>query len=154
MNELELLEAIKELEDQIDAKELVYRNLTDADWDTLVSWWKWWKWPIMPRGFLPKNGTGGIMIEKNDTPIVAGFLYETNSEVLILEWIISNPKYKETDREKAIELLVKESEKKAKKLNYKYMFSVGRNKYLVDTHEKLGWNIDRRSSHEMTKKLK
>jgi len=154
MNELELLEAIKELEGQIGAKKLAYRNLTDADWDTLVSWWKWWKWPIMPRGFLPKNGTGGIMIEKNNTPIVAGFLYETNSEVLILEWIISNPKYKETDREEAIELLIKESEKKAKKLNYKYMFSVGRNKYLVGTHEKLGWNIDHRSSHEMTKKLK
>ena len=154
MNELELLEAIKELEDQIDAKKLVFRDLTDVDWDTLVSWWEWWRWPTMPRDFLPKNGTGGIMIEKNNTPIVAGFLYETNSKVLILEWVVSNPKYKETDRQEAIELLIKESEKRAKKLNYKYMFSVGRNKHLIDTHEKLGWSIDHRNSHEITKKLK
>lgn len=154
MNELELLKAIKELEDQIDAKKMVFRDLTGDDWGTLVSWWEWWRWPIMPKGFLPKNGTGGIMIEKNNTPIVAGFLYETNSDVLILEWIVSNPKYKETDREKAIELLIKQSEKKAKELNYKYMFSVGRNKHLIDTHEKLGWSIDHRNSHEITKKLK
>jgi len=154
MNELELLEAIKELEDQIDAKKLVFRDLTDVDWDTLVSWWEWWRWPTMPKYILPKIGTGGIMIEKNNTPIVAGFLYETNSKVLILEWVVSNPKYKETDRQEAIELLIKESERRAKKLNYKYMFSVGRNKHLIDTHEKLGWSIDHRNSHEITKKLK
>jgi hypothetical protein len=154
MNELELLEAIKELEDQIDARELVCRDLKESDWETLVSWWEWWRWPIMPKGFLPKNGTGGIIIERDNIPIVAGFLYETNSEVLILEWIVSNPKYKETDRKRAIELLIEESEDRAKKLNYKYMFSVGRNKHLIDTHEKLGWNIDHRNSHEITKKLK
>ena len=108
----------------------------------------------MPKDFLPDNGTGGIMVEKNNTPIVAGFLYETNSSVLILEWIVSNPKYKEYDRKEAIELLIKEAENLAESKNYRYMFSIGRSKHLLETHEKLGWKIDKKPSHEITKKLK
>ena len=131
----------------------ITRNINESDWSILVSWWKWWRWTIMPKGFLPENGTGGIMIEKNNIPIIAGFLYETNSDVLILEWVVSNPKYKEKDRKEAVELLIKEAENRAKQLNYKYMFSVGRSKHLINTHEKLGWKIDKKPSHEITKKL-
>jgi len=154
MNEQELLEEIEKLSKQIKTNELECRNLKESDWDTLVSWWKWWRWSPVPREFLPNNGTGGIMIQKNHTPIVAGFLYETNSSVLILEWIISNPKYKDKDRKEAIELLIKKAEDKSKELGYKWMFSVGRNKHLMETHEKLNWSVDKKSSHEITKKLK
>lgn len=154
MNELELLKEIEDLSKQIKTNKLESRKLKKSDWDILVSWWKWWRWPIMPKDFLPDNGTGGIMVEKNNTPIVAGFLYETNSSVLILEWIVSNPKYKEYDRKEAIELLIKEAENLAESKNYRYMFSIGRSKHLLETHEKLGWKIDKKPSHEITKKLK
>ena len=40
------------------------------------------------------------MIEKNNIPIVAGFLYFTNSSAVLLEWIVSNPDYKEKDKKK------------------------------------------------------
>ena len=43
---------------------------------TLVDWWsKWPKWVAPAKGFLPDNGTGGLMVYKDNTPIVAGFLY-------------------------------------------------------------------------------
>ena len=154
MNELELLKEIENLSKQIKTGELQCRNLKESDWDTLVSWWKWWRWTVMPKDFLPDNGKGGIIIEKDHVPIVAGFLYETNSSVMILEWIVSNPSYKEHDRKLAVELLIKEAENLAKANNYKYMFSIGRNKHLLETHEKLDWTIDKKSSHEITKKIK
>ena len=153
MNELELLNEIKDLEKLIDNKGFISRDLNESDWDILVEWWRWWRWPVMPRDFLPKNGTGGIMIEKNKIPIVAGFLYITDSKVIILEWIVSNPKYKNKDRKKAIELLITEAENKTKELGYKYMFSIGRSKHLMDAHEKLGWFVDKKSSHEITKTI-
>ena len=34
------------------------------------------------------------------------------------------------------------------------MFSIGRNKHLIETHEKLGWNVDKNPSYEIMKKLK
>ena len=93
------------------------------------------------------------MVEKNSTPIVAGFIYTTNSSVALLEWIVSNPEYKEKDRKEAIELLINEAEDIIKKQGYKYIFSMGRNKQLLDIHENLGWDIDKKVSHEIIKKL-
>ena len=119
------------------------RKLTENDWDTLVSWWDAWpSWVNPPKDFLPDNGTGGLIIEKNNTPIVAGFLYFTNSAAVLLEWIISNPKYKEKDRKEAIETLIQSAEIFCKNNNKKYMFSIGRNKSLINIHKKLNWSID------------
>jgi len=155
MTEEELLKEIKELTDLVKTNKLEVRPLTGLDWDTLTSWWDAWPdWSSPSKEFLPNNGRGGLMVEKNGEPIVAGFIYETNSMSVLLEWIVSNPEYREDDRGEAIELLIIEAEKFTKELGYKYMFSIGRNKHLMDTHKKLGWFVDTRSSHEITKKLK
>ena len=135
---------------------LVSRDLRESDWDMLVTWWTAWPgWTVAPnKELLPGNGTNGIMIQKNGTPIVAGFTYNTsNSKVVFLGWIISNPKYKEKDRQEAIELLITEVETKSKDLGYKYVYSVGTSKSLINTHKKLGWAIDDKPSYEMTKKI-
>ena len=130
------------------------RKLTENDWDTLVSWWGDWPgWVNPPKDFLPDNGTGGLIIEKNNTPIVAGFLYFTNSAAVLLEWIISNPKYKEKDRKEAIETLIQSAEIFCKNNNKKYMFSIGRNKSLINIHKKLNWSIDEKASYEITKQI-
>ena len=131
------------------------RKLTENDWDTLVAWWKAWPtWTNPPKDFLPDNGTGGLMVEKNNLPIVAGFLYFTNSAAVLLEWIISNPEYKEKDKKKAIETLVESAEIFCKNNNKKYMFSIGRNKSLINIHKKLNWSVDKDPSYEITKNIK
>ena len=132
--------------------ELNIRRLTENDWDTLTNWWESWPdWVPPAKEFLPDNGKGGLMVEKNNKPIVAGFLYLTNSNAVLLEWIISNPNYKNDDKKQAIELLITGCENVCKKLGYKYMFSIGRNKGLMKTHEKLGWQVDKKPSHEIVK---
>ena len=93
------------------------------------------------------------MVEKNGMPIVAGFIYETNSSSVLLEWIVSDPEYRDDDRGQAVELLITEAEKTTKKLGYNYMFTIGRSKRLIETHKKLGWFVDDKPSHEITKKL-
>lgn len=153
MDELELLDEIKDLVKLIDNKGFTARNLKESDWDTLVGWWDWWRWKVIPKDFLPENGTGGIMVSKDNIGIVAGFLYATNSKVMILDFVVSNPEYKKKDRKAAIELLIKEAESKAKKSGYKYMFSVGRSTHLIDIHKKLGWLVDNKHSYEIIKNL-
>ena len=34
-----------------------------------------------------------------------------------------------------------------------YMFSIGRSKHLMKTHEKLGWQVDKKPSYEIIKNL-
>ena len=84
---------------------LNFRPLEEEDYEIICKWWRWWRWPELPRTALPNNGKGGFMVEKNNIPIVSGFLYISNSKMAMLEWIVSNPDYREKDRQKAIELL-------------------------------------------------
>ena len=133
---------------------LKLRVLKENDWEILCKWWESWPdWVNPPKSFLPNNGKGGLMVEKNNKPICAGFIYLTNSDAVLLEWIVSDPEYREKDRKKAIELLITGAEKACKKLGKSYMFSIGRNKHLIEMHKKLGWTIDSNPSYEIIKNL-
>ncbi len=131
------------------------RTLTEQDWDTLCNWWEAWpKWVNPPKSFLPDNGKGGFMVEKEGKPICAGFIYLTNSDAVLLEWIVSDPEYRENDRKDALELLITGAEAACKEIGKKHMFTIGRNRHLIDTHKKLGWSVDPDSSHEIIKKIR
>jgi len=132
---------------------LTFRTLKEEDYETICAWWKWWRWTVLPKSALPDNGKCGFMVEKNNKPIVSGFLYLTNSTGALLEWIVSNPDYREDDRKDAIELLINEAEKFCKGMGITYIFSIGRSKHLMETHKKLGWHVDKKSSHEIIKNI-
>tara|TARA_R110000751_G_scaffold37397_2_gene90719 strand:+ start:2208 stop:2618 length:411 start_codon:yes stop_codon:yes gene_type:complete len=128
------------------------RMLKNSDWDTLVKWWEAWpEWKTPPKDMLPENGTGGFIVEKGDIPIVAGFMYTTNSKVAWLEWIISNIDYKEDDKEEAIKLLITGIEHVAIESGFKIILSIGRNKSLMNIHTSLGYHVDDKPSHEIMK---
>ena len=127
------------------------RTLTESDWETLSDWWKAWKWPVMAKDMLPDNGTGGIMVENEGENIVAGFLYWSNSKLVWLDWIISNPKVSRDIRQEAIKKLILTAEHMTKKAGSKYMMSISRSNSLLKTHEQMGWNVDKTPSHEMVK---
>lgn len=134
--------------------ELNIRMLKDSDWDTLVKWWDAWpEWQAPAKDFLPDNGKGGFIVEKQNKPIVAGFLYITNSKAALLEWIVSNPEYRQNDRQEAIELLINGAENVCRKQGIKYIFSIGRTKQLINTHKKLGYHVDDKPSHEIVKTI-
>ena len=128
------------------------RQLREDDWETLQDWWSAWpEWQSPPRDFLPDNGTGGIMVEKDDKPIVAGFMYLTNSKGVLLEYIVSDPEYRENDRDLALETLLITAEKFVKNIGCKFMFTVTQHDKLIKAHEKLGWKKDPKPSHELIK---
>ena len=127
------------------------RTLTESDYEILSDWWKAWGWPVMAKDMLPDNGTGGIMVENKGENIVAGFLYWSNSKLVWLDWIISNPNADKKIRKQAIEMLILTAEQMVKDAGSKYIMSISRSNSLLKIHEKLGWNIDKTPSHEITK---
>ena len=127
------------------------RTLTESDYEILSDWWKAWGWPVMAKDMLPDNGTGGIMVENKGENIVAGFLYWSNSKLVWLDWIISNPDADKKIRKQAIEMLILTAEQMVKDAGSKYIMSISRSNSLLEIHEKLGWNIDKTPSHEITK---
>ena len=127
------------------------RTLTESDYEILSDWWKAWSWPVMAKDMLPDNGTGGIMVEHEGENIVAGFLYWSNSKLVWLDWIISNPKSDKDIRQEAIKKLILTAESMTKEAGSKYMMSISRSNSLLKIHKEVGWTIDKTPSHEMVK---
>lgn len=130
------------------------RNLTEDDYNTLVEWWKQWRWTPPPRDFLPQNGTGGYMIEINGIPVVAGFLYLTNSTVAWNEFIVSNFEYKDKEnRKEAIRILIHELTEAARQCGAKYVYTVVKNSSLQSLYEEMGFSNGSVKVNEMVKIL-
>ena len=132
---------------------LTVRALQESDWEILQEWWAKWNWPTITKEMLPLNGCGGLIVYKGDIPVVAGFLYLTNSNVAWMEWIISNQDYREDDRKDALEMLILGLEDIALSVGKTIILSVGRNSGLINTHKKLGYTVDDNASYEISKKL-
>tara|TARA_R110002074_G_scaffold384128_2_gene564673 strand:+ start:597 stop:1001 length:405 start_codon:yes stop_codon:yes gene_type:complete len=132
--------------------ELTFRSILTSDWNMLKSWWEGHKWPVPSKDALPDNATGGIIIEEQGKPVIAGFIFQTNSKGCWLEFIISNPEYK-NDREIIIQELISVAERTAIKLGYKYMLFIGKSNGLRKTMKKLGWTEDPSPTFELMKKI-
>jgi len=135
------------------SKDLVVRNLKKDDYNFIAKWWRWWRWKVIPKEMLPENGLSGLMVEKEGVPIIAGFIYTTNSKGVWLEWVISDPEYRDDDRQQALELLISGAENVCKAQGFKYVLFVGKHNNLINTFEKLGWNVDRSPSYELIKTI-
>jgi hypothetical protein len=119
--------------------EFSVRYLIESDYDLLCQWWSDWNWTAPPRDFLPENGCGGIMVEKNGIPIIAGFLYFTNSKVAWSEFIVSNYNYRENDRKQAKKIIIFELCELARKKGSKYIYSVVKDKFLKKNYQEAGF---------------
>jgi hypothetical protein len=133
--------------------ELQVRALQESDWDTLQEWWAKWDWPKVAKEMLPLNGCGGLIVYKGDIPVVAGFLYLTNSNIAWMEWIISNKDYKDNDRKEALKTLILELENIALSVGKDMIFNVSKSKSLINIHKELGYTVDESPSYEISKKL-
>jgi GNAT superfamily N-acetyltransferase len=119
------------------------RQLNVDDYDkTLVPWWNQWGWTPPQRDFLPDNGVGGLIVfdDVSHEPVCAGYLYLTNSEVVWIDWVVSNKSY--TDREKrkkALDLLLSTLVASAKEKGYRFAYALIKNDSLIRTYEKHGF---------------
>ena len=135
-----------------------FRSFRKGDYEMCIEWWEWWYKSFNGKGIqrqlLPKDERCYV-IEKNNIPVACIFLF-LSLDMQYLAWIthlVSNPKYKEKDRKQAIEKLLIDVEDFCKSINIKYIFSIGRNKHLMNTHEKLGWHVDEKPSYEIIKNI-
>jgi hypothetical protein len=129
------------------------KPLRDTDYeDILLGWWEAWGWEPPKKDFLPDNGKGGLCVFEDTTPICAGFLYTTNSNVAWVDWIISNKEYrKKPHRQQAIGLLIETLTNIAKKTGHKYSYALIKHRGLIDTYKNLGYIEADKYTTEMIK---
>ena len=131
------------------------RPLKDNDYDdTLVGWWKDWEWEAPLKSILPNEGTGGLIVYDGDVPVCAGFVYQTNSKMAWVEWVISNKQYKtKPNRKIAIELLVRSLTMVASGAGYEFCYALTNSSALSETYKNIGYTEGDSYSKEMIKIL-
>ena len=133
------------------------RSLNEEDYDNiLVGWWKDWKKTPPPRDVLPDNGTGGFIVYDGNIPVCAGFMYNTNSSMVWIEFIISNIRYKDRGkRTEALMLLDLTITTLAKNLEKKYVYSLLKpnSKHLMRVSKLQGYRFNGERYNEMIKNI-
>jgi hypothetical protein len=92
------------------------------------------------------------MVYDGDTPVCAGFLYNTNSKVAWVDWIISSKEYRGF-RKEALSLLIETLTSVAKNLDNKFAYALIKHKGLIDVYEKTGYLKGDNYNTEMIKAL-
>ena len=130
------------------------RVLKENDYDDiLVGWLKDWGWTPPVKDFLPLDGVGGLIVEWDGTPVCAGFIYNTNSKVAWVDWIVSNKKFREKPHRKdGLNLLIQTLTDVAQKTKYKYVYAHNNNTNLINTFLANGY-LKGNKSTELIKNL-
>jgi len=136
---------------------LYWRFLNLNDYELLSEWGEFWRFPLPPVDFLPQSDglfNGFMICDDEGLELCAGFVYETNSKVCWMEYIISNPNMRNKDlRTKSISLLIHFLCESSKQKGYKYMFTTVKNKNLINRYSDNGFSIGTKGTTEMIKIL-
>jgi hypothetical protein len=127
-----------------------------TDYETLKDWWGFWRFPAPSRPSLPQYQQGyfnGLIVSYNGKDIAAGFLYETNSSMCWIEYIVTNPKTSSEEREEAILRVLEELSSSARELGYSIVFSSLKNESLIGKYKKSGFIEGTKGTTELIKIL-
>ena len=132
------------------------RAVRYSDYDKLKGWWDFWKFPAPAIAALPKYDdelTTGLMVSSNGIDICAGFLYETNSALCWVEFIVSNPDSGKEERSEALSLLIDEFTEEAKRLGFGAIFASIKHPSLLNKYIKAGYTLGTKNTNELIKIL-
>jgi hypothetical protein len=127
-----------------------------SDYKTLKEWWSFWRFPAPSQESLPsfgKDSFNGIIASKNNKDIASGFLYETNSNMCWIEFIVTNPKTTSEERNEAILKVLEELSLSAKELGFSIVFSSIKNQNLINKYIESGFIEGTKGTSELIKIL-
>ena len=123
------------------------RKIVEKDWKYLKEWFMIHDGVLPDMNFLPDDGLGGVVVEKDNRPIAAAFIYYTNSDIAFLDCGISDPHYKGRDRFEIGNVLIKECERLTKANGCEAMFTSTGNKGLLKRYKGMNWSIRENMSY-------
>lgn len=110
------------------------RYFTPFDHSQVSTWWEAQGWPSVPLSSLPKTG---FIIDG----YCAGFMYKTDSDTALVEWIIANPNTDKEERSNALGLLFDSLIKETENEGYKNIFSWTNHPGLIKRYQDKGFEV-------------
>ena len=119
---------------------MTIRDITKEDYKVIDSWYLERNISVPALKFLPESGLGGLILEK-EKPIAAAYVYTTNSKLGYIDFLISDPNYKEEDRYDIILELFKELTQKAYDLGCEMVWAQSSIKGVTKRCQEIGWTV-------------
>ena len=130
---------------------LKVRTYKKEDYLTLKKWWDTYKdWTAVPEDFLPELG---LVVEYDNIPISAGFIYTTNSKVAWFEWTIADPEASKDQRSDAVDELIKNVLTISRLKGIKYIMTSISHPSLIKRLESNGFAVTDTNMQNMVKIL-
>ena len=127
--------------------DIATRSIKIEDWELFTEWFYYYGKDLPDKNLLPDDGLGGVVVEKNNRPIAATFIYKTNSDTVFLDLGISDPHYKGRDRLEIGNALIKECVRRAEALGYEAVVTTTGNKGLLKRYKAMNWIINEGMSY-------
>lgn len=99
----------------------------------ISEWWKKQNWPILPLDALSSTG---FIAHKDNTPIAAGFIYDTDSSFAIIEWVVGNPDVDHELRAEGLDSVLEGLVLIAKSRNKRFIHTIVEHKRLIERYKK------------------
>lgn len=109
------------------------------DYTTVSGWWKAHNWPIIPLPAL--SPTGRVVMNEDGERICAGWLYQTDSCICAIEWVVADPNSGPEERDEALDLLITTLKAKADEVGKPVIFTSVTHPKLRDRLVKHGFQI-------------
>jgi hypothetical protein len=116
---------------------IAHQFIAETHYPSVKEWWLTQDWSVIPLSHLSKNG---VIVFDGDLPIVAGWLFETDSAFCLMEFIVANPGVRGPKRDEAIALLFETLKKMAKVRGFKSVFTMSKNDSLSRRLKSSGFN--------------
>ena len=114
------------------------RKVNEKDFINIDKWWIDWQGKTVPREILPETG---FIAEIENKPISAIFMFKTNSSTAAIQWVVSDKNYREENRNKVLQELIKTCEEEWKTDGGKFLFFWGNNKKFNNTLVDIGFKV-------------
>jgi hypothetical protein len=111
---------------------MAVRPYAPSDYPLVSTWWAAHQWPVIPEPLLPQ--TGFI-----SSDICAGFLYRTDSQFALLEWVVADPSSAPAARDRALDELIEALIRRAGELGATVLFTSLRHPRLMERMKRHGF---------------
>ena len=120
------------------------RNVELKDYEKINQWWELSQYKKPTMSLLPNNGLGGLIIEK-EKPIAVAYIYMTNSKIAYIDFLVSDPTYREEDRYDIIMLLISASIDHACELGCDKVWAMSNVDGIINRSKELGCDITKQN---------
>jgi len=115
-----------------------FNKIKLKDKEEINKWWLAWGLEKPHDDCLSPNG---FIISKNNLNIAAGYLYLTDAKIGYVDFLVSNPEYRDKDRNKLITELIDYLVNIGLNKDCRFIWATSSNTNIKDKVKKLNYNV-------------